>query len=397
MRISLLACAMSVLLLAVTPTEARDAPQGDTLAEGRIDLHMVPLADGLRQTAKKGDLTQIGESTVGKLATKVSLDLAETTRELVALKFTGERLFYVFYKIAGPIQGPVPYIVQRIKKTERTWESKDDKEPEVRVTWQVEVFKTFAGTQKKADQHYGSFGLRTAWRREIIKEYEIGFARIPDVLEGDQWPYKPTRLFEYVQRYQTNIGLYDDLEWRGPHTKWSLAVRFDKEGNYSLRAPELGIDMPTATPAETLARPKALTTKPAGPLLPGLGIGSLRIRTSDRAAVESELGRPYLDAIAGTKGNRNLNFATGLTLNMSPEGKLNTLITHPGFAGQTRRGIRHGMTWDEVGAVLGADAPGGTAGRRMRLPGLVLSFDAHGRVSRMVVFYDEALQAGEAK
>ena len=50
---------------------------------------------------------------------------------------------------------------------------------------------TRQGTTVKPDQHFGQFSLREYARREIIKEYEVGFATIPGVTEDeDPWPFK---------------------------------------------------------------------------------------------------------------------------------------------------------------------------------------------------------------
>jgi hypothetical protein len=129
-------------------------------------LRLVHLDDGIR-----GDLEK---SPIFKHARSAGVDLRRWREPLLVHCYRNGRLFYLFYKTTENALADRPYLIQRIRKTERAWPMPGAK-PEVRVTYQVEVFKTFAGALKRADQHYGSFGLRDYARREIVKEYEIGF------------------------------------------------------------------------------------------------------------------------------------------------------------------------------------------------------------------------------
>ena len=136
-----------------------------TASPPQLRLH--PLLDGLR--GDPGDLA--------KEAAKVGLDLQKPDNPLVAWACKDGRLFYAFYKSTEEAFGDRAWMLQRIRKVERTWAGKDAA-PEEKVTYQVEAFKTQGGALKSPDQHFGSFGLRGAHRREVVKEYEIGFGEL---------------------------------------------------------------------------------------------------------------------------------------------------------------------------------------------------------------------------
>ena len=142
-----------------------------------LQLRLVPLLDGLLEDTK-GDLAAIATSDVGKEAAKVGLDLAKPPNPYAVAGCKEGRLFYVFYKTTEEAFGDRAWVLQRIKKTERTWKTADA-EPEEKVTFQVEAFKTIGGSLKGADQHYGGYSLRGAHRREVVKEYEVGFGEVP--------------------------------------------------------------------------------------------------------------------------------------------------------------------------------------------------------------------------
>ena len=92
------------------------------------------------------------------------------------------------------------------------------------------MFKTYAGALKRADEHHGSFAIRDNHRREVVKEYEIGFGEVPGVCEGTAWPFDDDRLFEYLQRYQEDPGLYSQVTFLEA-TPWTLDVSFGADGS----------------------------------------------------------------------------------------------------------------------------------------------------------------------
>ncbi len=353
-----------------------------TRAEPVVLLRPVLLADGILDLAPKQDPARFPDTELGKLAAQAGLDLRRPDNPVLAAKFADRRLFYVFFKTTENTFGPRPWLVQRIRKVERTW-GPGANEPVEKVTYQVEAFKLMNGALKKADQHHGSFPLRDAVRREIVKDYEIGFGTLPGVAEGDVWPFANERLFELLQPYQEDKARFDEVVFSASRT-WSLAVSLAADGAWSVRSPELGIDAPKAWPTPSSAEPRSDDSSRDVVLRRGAGTEGLLPGTSTAEDVGKVLGAPIDDAPTGT-GARVLAFARSLSVNVDAAGVLNTLMTRPGFAGRTDEGLRHGMTREQVRAA--APPPAGTSpdARTWRYDGLLVDFDGTGRVRRFVV------------
>jgi hypothetical protein len=381
MRSRLSALALAV---AVTLAPAARAADGDTSDRPGPDLRLVHLLDGLRPEAPDDDPARIAETKTAKDAARFGLDLAKPPHPLVAHAFANGRLWYVFYKATENAFGDRPYVIQRIRKTERNWRADGDGKPEEKVTYQVEVFKTIAGTLKRADQHFGDFGLQDAVRREIVKEYEIGFGEVPGVCEGTSWPFPADTLFRMLQPYATEAGLHDKVKFRASR-KWSLTVALAKDGSYAIRSPELGIDLPKSPPDPALATPKPDAASKDVVLTPGAGPAGAKIGETTADDVRKLLGDPLETAAAG-KGHTNLSFRRSLTCNFTPDGKLNTVITRPSFAGRTSNGLSHGMPRAKVMELLGAPPNQRADAVTWRYAGMVLTFDGFDRVARIVIF-----------
>lgn len=358
------------------------APSLPAQTEPSPRLRLFPLADGLRRDAPGDDLRRIGETPLAKEAAKVGLDLAAPAHPLLVSACRDDRLFYVFYKVVEEAFGDRPWILQRIKKTERTW-AEPGAEPEVKETWQVEAFKTMAGTLKGADQHFGSFALRSAHRREVVKQYEIGFGEVPGRAEGVAWPFADDRLFEMLQPYGEDAALFEAVRFTASRT-WTLTVAFDDTGKYTIRSDELGIDVPKQKLQASAARPTVDPASKAVVLAPGVGPKGIEVGVSTIAAVAAVLGAP-LEDVPTTAGSRNLSYRGGLTCNFDGLGVLNTVMTRASFGGRTTQGVTHGMPRDQVRQKLGAPSDGGADSARWSWPGLGAEFDAEGRVVRLVV------------
>ena len=373
----LTACLVVFLLLGVARAE-----EPATVELVAPTLRLVPVIDGLRSQKGNRDLQRTKETGIYKTAKKAGVDLEDPPHPLVAASYREGRLFYVFYKVAESAIGDRPYILQRIKKTERTWATADQVEPDVRTTWQVEVFKTRAGAIKRPDEHYGSYGLRDNHRREIVKEYEIGFAEVPGICEGTNWPFARNRLFEYLQRYQEDPGIYPQVRFLAA-TRWSLLVSFGADGSWAVRSPELGIDAPDALPeprpvaAESEAETEDVVLV-AGQAPDGFVFGETRLADLVARYGEPAVRDPY------AKGGGNYRFGTGLEFNVNAADRLNTVKTLPGFEGRTGAGIRHGDARRRVIERMGMPKPAMTNARAWVYDGLVLWF-VDDRVSRIVV------------
>jgi hypothetical protein len=352
-------------------------------AERVADLRLVHLLDGSRDVAPDSDLSRVGETEVGKLASAAKVDLLRTKNPLLAATYEDGRLFYVFYKTTAGAFGDRPYLFQRIRKTERTWKDEKDRSPDEKVTYQVEAFKLSAGALKRPDQHHGSFAIRDAHRREVVKEYEIGFGEIPGVAEGRTWPFDPGTLFRMIQPYQDEPALHESVRFSRALT-WTLTVSFERGGTWRVASPELGFDAPKRWPDASAAEPARDSSSKPVVLEPGVGLSGVRIGESTAEDLEKALGAPLEDVEVG-RGHRLLSFRRSLTCNLDPKGVLNTVITRPGFEGSTREGVAHGQprarVMERMGAPKGqpADAP------HWSYPGMVVWFDAFDRVVRLVV------------
>lgn len=345
-------------------------------------LRLVPLLDGLRSDAPDGDLARLAETTVGKEASKVGIDLAQPKHPLVVAAFAKGRLFYVFYKATEEAFGDRPWVLQRIRKVERTWATAGAP-PDEKVTWQVEAFKTQAGSLKSADQHFGSFALRDAHRREVVKEYEIGFGEIPGHAAGTTWPFAANTLFHMLQPYGDEPGLFEKVAFTNAR-RWTLTTSFGKDGTWSLACPELGIDLPKTAPAAAATRPEPDAASKAIVLKVGEGVWQARLGTSTIDEVGKVLGEA-LEDVEMPGGGRNVSYRAGLTCNFEATGKLNTILTRTTFAGRTSNGIALGASRADVKKKLGAPKTGADDAPAWTYPGLLVAFDAVGNVTRLVL------------
>lgn len=345
-------------------------------------LRLFPLRDGLRDDAPDRDPSRIGETVVAKEAAKVGIDLTEPDHELLAAACEDGRLFYVFYKVVEEAFGDRAWLVQRIEKTERTW-AKPGAEPETKTTFQVEAFKTMAGSLKGADQHFGSFGLRGAHKREITKVYEIGFGDVPGRAEGAAWPFAADTLFHMLQPYGASRELYDAVQFTNAR-RWALTVTFDERGRWSVRSDELDIDVPKRKLPASAGQPTIDPASKSLVLEPGVGPKGVEIGVSVVAQVTEVLGAPIEDVPVG-EGHRNVSYRGGLTCNFDEHGVLNTVITRVSFGGRTDGGVAHGTSREVVKRKLGAPARGGEEAAVWGYPGLVVKFGADGEVVGLVV------------
>jgi outer membrane protein assembly factor BamE (lipoprotein component of BamABCDE complex) len=270
-------------------------------------------------------------------------------------------------------------MLQRIKKVERTWKTADA-EPEEKVTFQVEAFKTIGGSLKGSDQHYGGYSLRGAHRREVVKEYEVGFAEVPGLAAGADWPFDRKRLFHMLQPYEADSSLFDRVKFHASR-RWTLTATLASDGSHRVHSPELGLDLPKKPPTSDLAKVPADPASKALVLIAGEGLAGFAVGKSKREDVDKVLGAPLEYVPAGD--NHNASYRGGLTCNFDATGVLNTVFTRASFAGRTKDGLQLGMTRDEVQKKLGKKQ--GDAAATWTLPGLVVKFDATGVVQRLVV------------
>jgi hypothetical protein len=344
-----------------------------------LELRLVPLADGPAERDAGTD----GGNDIFRLAGSVQLDLRAPPHPLVAWECAGGRLFYLFYKTVEEAFGDRPYLIQRIRKTVREYTAPDDAHPRTTITCQVEAFRTIGGTLKRPDEHFARITLKDAYRIEVLKEYEIGFGEIPGVCTGTRWPGPEGKLYWMLQPYAPDPGLYDKVRFRLSR-KWSLSVSLDRQGNYWIRSSELNIDLPDNPPPPEAARPRRDPASAGVVLVEGVGVGALRLKQSRAADVARAFGPP-LEVVQAGAATKNYSHRRALTFNIYDNGAINTIFTRPGFAGRTRKGIRHGDERARVVELYGP-APGEPDDTCwFYREGVGFYFDSQGRVRQIVI------------
>lgn len=342
-------------------------------------LRVVHLTDGMRSAAPKRDLRRIKETNTWKEAHKVGLDLANPEHPLVATALANKRYFYIFYKVLEGVVSDRPYVIQRIKKTVRNWTSLEEP-PEETITYQVETFKLRGGTLKRADQHYLSFGLRGYVKREIIKEYEIGIGEIPGDAEGTSWPYESRILYKLNQPYQEEAELYDSMEFSKALT-WTLAARFDAK-EFSLKVPELGVDLPGKRPATKRAKAKPSRRGKGVVLTAGRGVPGIAMGASADAAQDGLSKALRVDDIGS---GRDYFMPSDLSVFVDKRDNVLSVFTHPPFSGKTAKGIRHGSHRTDVMKKYGVPKGQLADAKTWRYPGISFTFDGFHEVVQISV------------
>jgi len=355
------------LLLAV-PVHAQDPT---------IDLRLISIREGLPDNLEK--------STVFKTARSAGMDLRRPSHPIVVASYRGGRLFHLFYKSTENALGDRPYLIQRLKRVVRSWKTVDA-EPEETVEYKVEAFKTIAGALKRPDSHWGSYRIGEYRRREVIKEYEIGFGEIPGVCEGELWPYDNKKLFKMLQVWSAEPGLHDKVRFSRART-WRLAVEFDTSGSYRVRSPELGFDIHARLPGEEATRPRPNQDSRGTVLLEGRGLEGVVLGAGSEQAVVAALGEP-LERVKSRSGNTNLSFRDSLTVNFASDGKVKTVFTRAGFAGRTAKGASHESTRAEIRKLYGDPKRGGPDGDYWLFDGVAFWFDGFDRVRRITIHGD---------
>ena len=306
-----------------------------------LKLRPLPIAEGIRDVLNVGgDPKKLRAQRTYKLADRNGVDLAKPQKDPVVAFRRGPRaLFYVFYKTVEEAFDDQLYLIQRIKRTERNWKTPYSK-PETEVTYQTEALKLQWGAQKRGDQHHGRHPLGDWHKREIVKEYELGFGVVPGLCEGDAWPFDPKLLFHCLERYGPERKIFDQVRF-SRSAKWTLTVELDAKGGYALRAPELGIDLPAkpTDPARCVPEADAGSRELVvvrGKGLRGAGTGEKLLPSLEK------LGGSMLHKTTLPNGSSYYSFASRVTAQLRKNGDLSILLTRRGFAGQTALGARHG-------------------------------------------------------
>ena len=163
--------------------------------------------------------------------------------------FKNGELFFIFSTNVDNVYSSRKYLIQRIRKETREYFPAADRDPVINVTYLVEAFKLLDGKfkGKGGDIHCGNYALGNLYKREIIKDYEIGFGEIVNIAVGEEWPFGNHILYKEIHDYQPDRKIYDRVKFV-ESKEWSLTVAFNRSGWYSIRSPELGFNAPDKMP-----------------------------------------------------------------------------------------------------------------------------------------------------
>jgi hypothetical protein len=214
---------------------------GAAAPAGPLQVRLVPIKEALK---KYPDGTDPRVTTVAK---KAGIDLSRPSNPLLACSYRDNRLFYVFYNDVRNPTGPHEYLIQRIRKEQRSWKSARDRKPETQQSFLVEAFRLRDGAFVGSDRHHASFGLGSHHSREIRKEFEIGFGQLDKVAQGKDWPFDKKKRYHKIQEYGPRRGVFDEVKF-SRSVKWTLVVTFDRDGKWAVRCAELGFDAPRKMP-----------------------------------------------------------------------------------------------------------------------------------------------------
>jgi hypothetical protein len=151
-------------------------------------------------------------------------------------------LFYGLFNTFNDPESARAYAIQRIRKTVRNYRFNGDPRPAVSVQYLVEVFKMRGGVLKREDLHHGTYPMSGFFKREVLKELEVGTGEVPAQATGDAWPFEPTVLYRLLQDYSNTSALYDSVRF-DRSVSWKIEARFRSDGQYEVISPELGVDL----------------------------------------------------------------------------------------------------------------------------------------------------------
>ncbi len=213
----------------------------DSNAQGHIYLKTVPIS-----MEQEKMLLHRGNSWINTQAwykTGLIAGVNFTSSSRIEHSYKNKRLYYIFYNDVENINSKYEFIIQRVKKTLKYYRTVYDKSPITKTSFLVEIMKTKNGSFKSgADQHYADYSLGKYYKREMLKELEIGIGKIKGIVSGTKWPYSPRKLYKRVQGYQANPDKFNRVDF-SKSKRWSIKAVFDVKGRYSISSRALGINV----------------------------------------------------------------------------------------------------------------------------------------------------------
>jgi hypothetical protein len=202
-------------------------------------VSLVPLSEALTQAPNArallaGESSQVGGPDFSAGATTVLSDAVAA--------FGKGSFFYALFDTFKDTESSRLYAIQRVRKTTRGYRSASDTRPLTSVEYLVEIFKLRDGEFKRADMHHGTYPMGGFYKREVLKELEIGIGEIPGTATGDAWPFDPATLYKLVQDYSVKREIYDSVHF-DRSTSWMIDATFGSDGRHELQVPALQVDL----------------------------------------------------------------------------------------------------------------------------------------------------------
>jgi hypothetical protein len=171
-------------------------------------------------------------------AQQVGVDMTSRRNWFYALGVKAETLFLVFFNHVQASGCPTEFLIQRVKLTKAYYAEGESEPYEQSAEYLVEVMKLNDRGQTKGtgDRHSRNYHLGKAFRRTATVECEVGWGRIPGVAEGEQWPFPQRYLYQLVQNYSPQPGIYDRVQF-AKSTTYVITIEFDRTGRYSVLLP----------------------------------------------------------------------------------------------------------------------------------------------------------------
>ena len=367
-------------LLLGTLAFAQQKPEtlrSQTSAEYRVRL--LPIAEGLRDGARNLPEQDPRKTEIYLTAAQYGVDLTKYRDKLVSHKCADGKLFSLYYTRLDNAFGDRPYVIQRLKMTKRSFDQKGKELPQ-ETTYLVEAFKTKAGTIKGIDQHHGGYSLGNLGRREIVKELEIGYGEIPDICEGERWPFPAGHLYKKLLDYDEDPSMYEAVRFTNS-VKYSLRVAFDDQDNYTIESPELEFKLPEQSPRKDRARVKKDPISRKLVLIAGKGGAGITFGSTGKD-VQKRLGR-HIEAVYESPTERLFSYHKDVTLKVKDK-QITAIYTQSSFTGKTKRGIRLGDKKSKVAKAYGK--PSKIERYKWSYRGIVFRFDAFDRVRTISIY-----------
>ena len=179
-------------------------------------------------------------STTLQRVTDGKIDLNKDWGPQLIADYDGKRLFHLFYTKLLGVPKNQEWIIQRVKKITRDFDSPTQSKPEETIEYLVEIFKAKDGAMKAEDQHHGNYKIGKFYRREILKTAEVGYGEITGLYSGAPWPLEKARRYLLVNDYSKNSNIYEKVKFT-EFVTYNFKVLFEKNGHFLFDSPDLSL------------------------------------------------------------------------------------------------------------------------------------------------------------